>query len=523
MIGRTLATLAAAVLACAAACNSGAGADAGPAPAHLAASVSQPTTPRFPPIRRVHQNGTVPAPRLTNGGPTVPASWIVAHWWVDPANSTGCASDRNNCVSATCGGAGVGPCLDYSQIVSRWGTDGPRLPQTTTITLLSNQSLGVDPITFSGTLLNGSNLIFTGPLTHLPGPGAGAPTTMVLDQTKNRTLPATGAPGGGLLQVTFNAPVTPGVLVENTTAGKSSRAFVYSVTGGNVAVMTQPIASPGAPLTAPFTPAEVDTWATGDSVAGVQLVSVNVAAIHASGGQQSSSAFPLTGAMVQLVGLHVLDLSGTPGSSGLSPSDTDSAVILSDSWVEPVLQQGTTSFDIQTSVEVADCYCAGGAFLGVEADFYAGAVPPSAADSLALGPGSAVDGDAIAGGGLFTLGTPALVATVAIPPGQSAFVDPNGAIYLETLFTGANAMWGNFTLSFFGGAGIFLSSSGVPTWASTLFTSSITGLRTPSTYTSGTPGTWNNFVGAITPAGIDAAPGHAVVDPLERITLSMSL
>lgn len=518
MIRRTIATLVAAALTCAAACNPSTGADAGPAPAHLTVSVSQPTTPRFPPIRQSRASGAA-APRLTNGGPTVPASWTVAHWWVDPANATGCASDRNNCVSATCGGAGAGPCLDYSQIVSRWGTDGPRLPQTTTVTLLSNQALGVDPITFQGTLLNGSNLVFTGPLTHVA-----SPTTFTLDQAKNRTLPATGTPGGGLLQVTFNAAVTPGTLIENTTAGKSSRAFVYANNGGGaIAVMDQPVATPGATITAPFTPAEVDTWATGDTVSAVQIPSINVAAIHASGGQQSSSAFPLTGSIVEFIGLHLLDLSGTAGSSGLSPSNPDSAVVLSDSWIEPVLQQGATAFDIQTSINTADCYCAGGAFLGVEGDFYAGSVAPTAADSLALGAGSSVDGDAIAGNGLFTLSTPVLVATVAIPPGQSAFVDPNGSIYLETLFTGASVMWGNFTLSFFGGAGIFLSSTGVPTWSSSLFTSSITGLRTPSTYTHGTPGVWNDFVGPITPAALDAAPGHAIVDPLERITLSMSL
>lgn len=520
MIRRTVA-VAMSALALAAACSqSPTGAPSSDARAPALASTA--TGPKFPPIHRGRQ--PIPhaaTPRLTGGGPTIPASWTIANWWLDPANSTGCASDANNC-TASCGGGGVGPCLHYSQILSRWGTDAPRLPQTTTVTYLSNQAAAVDPIDFEGSLTAGSNLIFTGPLTHLP-----SPTTFTLDQAKNRTLPATGTPGGGLLQVTFNAPVTPGTLIENTTAGKSSRAFVYANNGGGaIAVMTQPIATPGAPVTAPMTPAEVDTWATGDTVSAVQLVNVNVTAIHAAGGDQTSTAFPLTGSIVELVGLHVLDLSGTAGTSGLSPSDPDGSVTLVDSWVDPVLMQGGTSFDIQGPVNLADCYCNGGAFLGVESTFYAGCVTPTAVDELAAGPGVALDGDAIFGGGMFTLESPVLVANVAIPPGQTCFVDPNGAMYIETLFTAPTQphFWGNFTMGMFAGASVFLSqSAGVPTWASALFTAAINGMTTPSTYAHGTPGVWNDLVGAVTPAALDAAPGHAIVDPLQGIKFSPSL
>jgi hypothetical protein len=50
----------------------------------------------------------------------------------------------------------------------------------------------------------------------------------------------------------------------------------------------------------------------------------------------------------------------------------------------------------------------------------------------------------------------------------------------------------------------------------------VSGLTTPSTYTAGTPGTWDNFVGAITPAAIDAAPGHGIQDPIEGSLFTLS-
>jgi hypothetical protein len=71
---------------------------------------------------------------------TIPSSWTVANWYIDPANTSGCASDSNNGTSSTCGGAGVGPVVTYQQVASYWGTYSPRLQQQTTITALSGQT-----------------------------------------------------------------------------------------------------------------------------------------------------------------------------------------------------------------------------------------------------------------------------------------------------------------------------------------------------------------------------------------------
>src|SRR5579862_8508213 len=63
-----------------------------------------------------------------------------AVWFVDPANSTGLASDNNSGLTATT------PLLTWSQIVQRWGSITPLLPQTTVIKFLSSQPVGVDNI-----------------------------------------------------------------------------------------------------------------------------------------------------------------------------------------------------------------------------------------------------------------------------------------------------------------------------------------------------------------------------------------
>ena len=85
-------------------------------------------------------------PLMGAGGPQIPPpSWGVPNWYLDFANSTGCASDANSGTSATCGGAGVGPLLHVSQLYARWGTHSPTLnppSSQTVITVLSSQPIG---------------------------------------------------------------------------------------------------------------------------------------------------------------------------------------------------------------------------------------------------------------------------------------------------------------------------------------------------------------------------------------------
>ena len=61
----------------------------------------------------------------TGQTPIIPPSWTVPNWYIDPQNTTTCASDSNSGTSATCGGAGIGPIVTYQELnVHRWGCQG---------------------------------------------------------------------------------------------------------------------------------------------------------------------------------------------------------------------------------------------------------------------------------------------------------------------------------------------------------------------------------------------------------------
>src|SRR5215469_10074605 len=104
--------------------------------------------------------------------PPLNPNWSVAAWFVDPQNTTTCASDDNSCTSASCGaaGSGVGPCLTWQQINAiRWGCLGspkgcPRLRQTTTVSFLSSQTNDSDPVYAFPTIEHGGSLILSAPL-----------------------------------------------------------------------------------------------------------------------------------------------------------------------------------------------------------------------------------------------------------------------------------------------------------------------------------------------------------------------
>jgi hypothetical protein len=202
--------------------------------------------------------------------PIINPNWTVAAWFIDPANTTTCASDKNTCTSATCAAGSVGPCLTWSEInYGRWGCLGdpqacPRIAQDTTITFLSSQSRYDDRIIFhpsldavggSATSTHGPTVVLTGTLT------AGAPITFNVSHAKAR---ASNQP------LKNTALLAQGALWQNTNRA-NSWGWSTGWAVGNTAhqnVISQPLSpivntTGGLPLTIPT---ENDTWATNDSV-----------------------------------------------------------------------------------------------------------------------------------------------------------------------------------------------------------------------------------------------------------------
>lgn len=171
--------------------------------------------------------------------------WQQATWVIDPANSTGLASDGNTGLDAT------HPLLTWGEVQARWGTDKPRIAQNTTVTFLSSQTLASDAIYCSPYLIN-ATFVIQGQLGASQQIATGVLSSVT---AKNRATPQLLFANSGATAINQ--------LVVNTT--HASRAWTSISEGGGVFAMSQPIA----PVTVPsavVTVTEVDTWANGDSV-----------------------------------------------------------------------------------------------------------------------------------------------------------------------------------------------------------------------------------------------------------------
>jgi hypothetical protein len=208
--------------------------------------------------------------------PIIPPSWTVPNWYVDPANSSGVASDSNSGTAATgAAGSGIGPLLTFQELnVHRWGCIGtpnacPRLRQSTTVTFLSSQTTNADPVYFSPSEENGAQFLVQGVLTSAQQVCS---TTLSAVTAKNRATPQ-------LLKATFTSCAGAAVnqLVVNTT--HPSRAWTYAASGGGW-LMSQPM-TPANPTAGFSTPTEVDTWASTDAVVVYNPVQVNI--VYAGG------------------------------------------------------------------------------------------------------------------------------------------------------------------------------------------------------------------------------------------------
>lgn len=288
----------------------------------------------------------------TQRDPIIPPSWTIADWYVDPANLSGVASDANSGTAATgAPGSGIGPLLTVSELVDhRWGTTAPILGQTTTIHLLSTETVGQESIVLAPITSGGFNFVIIGTLiAHGAAFNAGVVTAK--------------APGnpGVLLQVAgFTHGETAGMLVHNV--DNDSYAFIDSVTGPGVATMTQPFA--GAGLTTitsdpPATPlAEDNAWDAGDSLQVYALPILNLKVLTPKGGDTNPNlAFATPAVWIQNV--HIPDVAGAIGSSEFAPRADACGLIMSNCIIDPYLD--CNSEDVGASGEYfINCWIPGG-------------------------------------------------------------------------------------------------------------------------------------------------------------------
>jgi hypothetical protein len=275
--------------------------------------------------------------------------------------------DGNSCTDAG------HPCQHYYEIKSRWGCGGsptfqPRTANTIVLTWTTPDPMdGVDPVDLNPFLENSASAEITVPL---PTPVASGILAGVL--SKARTFGAS-----QLLTATLAGGLAVGDMIINTT--HPSTGWLDVNISGNVWSLGQPIR----PMTVPDVvngylgaPAEVDTWANGDSysvyripASAVDLRSVASQVGSLSGGGSVGSS---------LYVFHV----GVPAGSGLGALrilGVGPGVVLGESYfgVVPSLNSGVTPSQ-QLPVAVMNDYCNSGiafhALNGMPGDLSGGVV-----------------------------------------------------------------------------------------------------------------------------------------------------
>lgn len=205
-------------------------------------------------------NGGTPSTQQAPGTPAYNPTWYAAGTiFIDPQNVSTTASDTNNGVTSSTA------LLTYREATRRWGSIAPNLGVTTTVTFLSSHTDDSDPVLWHPIMSNGAVATIQG-----AAPAATA-AVFTLNGAKSRTVGSNAFLSGSF---SAGAPAA-GVLVTNTTAGKSSRAWVHRLSSGIIWNLTQPLA-PLVPPSASQAPAEVDTWASTDTVTLSSPIAVNL-------------------------------------------------------------------------------------------------------------------------------------------------------------------------------------------------------------------------------------------------------
>ncbi len=406
---------------------------------------------------------------------------------IDPQNVSGQASDSN---PPTITNSGVtGPCFrTWAGLVAAWGTYAPVLNVTTTIVFISSHPDNTDPVIFTPFVGRGAVVSIQGATPTVLAAGV----VLAGTTAKNRA-----AGTNSLLITTLGASGAVGVLVENTT--HSSRAWAYKALGGNSFSMTQPLVKAAVPGTS--TPAEVDTWANGDSVNLLAVIQVNIAlfAPVIIDGTGNSKCY--------LFQLQVLDPAGVAANLCYL-GDVRVYECSIQRYINMVSDAGVVRSLVMTNV-----FNQGGIeAIGAGVSVFGGAVTATAANFIlggSLASAVSIDGDFIVGAQLF-LGGGAQIGFL--------FLDANisvqaGIVTHATIAYGGHVLYGSGanvvgmfgTSHFFLNGGTFAAAFTAPGLVTGI---QLNGAATASSHTGASPDVLNSAI-TTTPAHLDAAAGAA--------------
>ena len=409
--------------------------------------------------------------------PVTPASWTVPAWFIDPQNTSTAASDNNSCTTA------LAPCLTWGEInVHRWGCAGnpdqcPILAQATTITWMSSQTVATDPVSWNPQIQT------TGLVDMVGAAPTSVTATFTLNTAKNRTLGA-----NAILSGSFSAGApAAGKLLQNVT--HPSRAWILDLLSGSNYNITQPLVAqtPGGTIS----PAEVDTWTTGDTVNILTPVSINLVSSKGTVGVGTQLTF------------YQLQVSST---SGFNVTYIDSSNALT------VLQEVSFSNNALYTYGGQGTYCSNclpaSGFVAQAIVFLAGGT--TATSTLSGSFNNFLDGDYISGAGLNIFGGTTSIGFMFMGPFGGVTIQ-NGSSVSATTFYGGHVIYGTGATvdinienasHFFLNGGTFTSDFTAPGLVTGI---KLNGIASATCNTGADPGVLHNAT--TTPANLDTACG----------------
>ncbi len=336
--------------------------------------------------------------------------------------------------------------------------------------------------------------------------GAATPTaaTFTLNTAKN-----TAAGTNALLSGSFSAGApAKGVMVVNTTGGKSSRAWIYKSIGGSNWDVTQP----ATPLVVPvvgagfYVPSEVTTWASTDTVNLLTPIAINIVDIGATLVDFSANA----NNAILLYNLTVFAPTGASIASG-SLMVGNEVVLIESASQRTLVWNGTNGIITLEGGRNADALASinvpsnpnGTSTAGVNIGWFAGCVDTSLAHGYISG--FSGDLDTIIGNGTLiagdynSFGTWANDGVVTVTYGTLATTSSGSQVWYGTA-SGSLNMAGSSHLANLGGT--FTNVFTAPTLVSPGI--QLNGVSTACSHTKASPDVQNCNV-STTPAHLDSA------------------
>ena len=272
--------------------------------------------------------GSLVKPLLTGAtsSPIVPSSWTIPNWYIDFANSLGCASDQNSGTSATCSGgcsgstcpSGVGPLLTAGEwLQHRLGTRSPTFAapsHVVTLHVLSSQpssSATGDPFgTFSPTSPDGMFAI-VGTLQPVGSTFSAGTITQI----------SRGNPGNDFQVGSISGSAVAGQLLFDSNV--NSYAWIDSIATGT-ATCTQPIAAAGltTPTNSPSFTIDGASWTIGDTLQLYTVPAIYIDVFSPNGGSLSAHGSAQTSGATWVQSINFADASGGVSNSVVTLAPT---------------------------------------------------------------------------------------------------------------------------------------------------------------------------------------------------------